>query len=117
MASLIGLRGWWRSFSGRPIRCPTCSEEGYDSHGSPHASFEQRGRWETAPVRKCLNCGSGLLIKGHRFEAIPAEKWAAMEQYYETETARLNAEMDADDEARRSRRSAEGGRRRWRRTG
>ena len=116
MTSLVGLRAFWRSFSGRPIRCPTCRAEGYDTHGSPHARFEQRGRWERFPVRKCLTCGSGLLIKGHRFEAIPADRWDAMERYYETETARLDAAMDADDEARRSRPSGRRRRSRFHRT-
>jgi len=92
MPFLTRLRAFWRSFSGRPIHCPTCHQEGYDSVGSPHATFEQRGRWGSHPVRKCLKCGSGLLIKGHRFEAIPAGRWAAMEQHYETETAREDAE-------------------------
>jgi hypothetical protein len=36
------------------------------------------------------------MIKGHRFEAIPADRWAAMEQYYETETAREDAEAAAE---------------------
>jgi hypothetical protein len=106
VTSLIRLRGWWRSFSGSPIRCPSCRQEGYDSDGSPHSTFEQRGRWGADPVRKCLKCGSGLLIKGHRFEAIPAGRWAAMERYYETETAREDAEQQVGEAPLRWRRKA-----------
>jgi hypothetical protein len=96
MALPSKLRGWWRRFSGKPIHCPSCHHEGYDAAGSPHSTFERRGRYGGAPVRKCLKCGSGLLIRGHRFEAVPADRWAAMERWYEDEVARLNATIDAD---------------------
>jgi hypothetical protein len=93
---LTRLRSFWRIFSGRPIHCPTCHQKGYDSAGSSRAVFEQRGRWGAHPVRKCLTCGSGLLIKGHRFEAIAADRWAAMERYYEAETALEDRETAAE---------------------
>jgi hypothetical protein len=78
MRALVRLADGLRRFSGRPIRCPRCGREGYDG-GGEHEAFERRGFWGIHPVRKCLSCGEGLLIKGHRFEPIPSDRWRALE--------------------------------------
>jgi hypothetical protein len=82
MRAFLRVTDGLRRFSGRPIRCPSCHHEGYD-RGGDHAAFEDRGRLGGHPVRKCLACGSGLIVRGHRFEAIASDSWQALEKRFE----------------------------------
>lgn len=99
MSPFKRARALSRSWAGHPITCPHCGQEGFDSHGLPpekehDALFEIRGHKGSKPVRKCLRCGGGILIKGAgRTEAIPQDQWAQMEVYWAEERERIEDEL------------------------
>ena len=69
----------------RQITCPLCGNSG-DQNGEDSAqSFEVRGRFQGSAVRKCLRCGTGLMVglfSGIWFgkpSVIPYDLWQKMD--------------------------------------
>jgi len=86
------------------LKCPTCGAVGTDvepvaeefrgpewrpSKGEEDYAFEVFGRIGSRPVRKCLNCGAGVVVRflPPRFRTIQPEMWAQMQKYMEKEMA------------------------------
>ena len=103
------------------IKCPTCGNKGTDvepypedmrgpawkpTKGEEDYAFEVHGREGGRAVRKCLNCGAGVYVKllPPRFQAIPPERWALMQEHFAQEMAahdehmkRVLGDLDADE--------------------
>ena len=68
------------------LKCPSCGAKGEVRESGD--SFEVRGMWPKGhwPVRKCRNCGVGLVVKprlippGVRASVIPGATWLQMEE-------------------------------------
>lgn len=69
----------------RKITCPTCGNTGDQNGDDAAPAFAIRGQYAGRAVRKCLSCGSGLLIgvlSGSwigKPEVIPRDLWMQME--------------------------------------
>lgn len=106
------------------VKCPRCGNRGTDvepvaegfrgpswtpSKGEEDYAFAVHGRDGSRAVRKCLNCGTGIWVKllPPRYEAIPADRWALMEEYFADQMAEHRERMrtmfpaDANDDADR----------------
>lgn len=70
------------------LRCPNCGNKGEVQHDEERFAF--RGEWPDGhyPVRKCMHCGKGLILKpkflffGSQPELVPEQDWARMEAEY-----------------------------------
>lgn len=63
------------------MKCPNCGAYGA---ASDEEVFEVRGQVEGRPVRKCRNCGEGLMIgRLGRARLIPDEIWSKMDAEWE----------------------------------
>jgi hypothetical protein len=70
------------------LKCPACGNEG-ELRGTEEF-FEIRGKWPDGhlPVRKCQECGHGLIVKPRLFlparaQVIPDDTWAKMERLWD----------------------------------
>lgn len=92
------------------LKCPSCGATGTDVRppadgvtgpsdepvhlkGQEDYAFEVRGNYGGRPVRKCLNCGSGVRVSflPPRFRKVPEEEWA----YLQDRWAEFKAESEA----------------------
>jgi len=72
------------------INCPVCKNTGEEGLNT-HAAFEVRGQYQGQAVRKCNNCGAGLLlgtfsgILWGQPKVIPAGIWEKMQGMWDGE--------------------------------
>lgn len=73
------------------LKCPACGARG-EVRGTEEF-FEERGQWPDGhmPVRKCLACGGGLIVRprvfppGAQAQVIPSDIWVKMESAWDEE--------------------------------
>lgn len=87
----------------KKISCPNCGASG---KVNDEGLFEVRGKVDGTPVRKCLSCGAGLLIRAlGKPSVIPSGSWSKMEAEWNREfgASKIDSllEATADDLASR----------------